>query len=1120
MKAKLNYKNRKTIIIIIATIALLALSVTGIYVFTKGNDSTEAFTDGNNIIEGSSQNGIQEGSHLDEGQTTNPNIDFENEETENILTEETEENDEMTGSTVSTIMPNVPNQEYITERQEEVEKLIYEGFLVGWMPISLSTLIDDIGLNKVEQNLDYTVQKVATLVNGEALVKDENGKVITKVQRGDKVTYVITIENIGNVTLQNVKVVDELIKYEDTIKVLAIGDKKEITVEYIVDETDMDENEEIINVVKATVTDPTNPENKIEKEDDEVVPVNPYITIKGTKTWIDYNNQENTRPDAITVEVLNGETVVDTITVTEEDGWAYTSKELPKYADKNATEEITYTVREVAVEGYTTTYNKNNVVNTINSVPTVTVSGIKTWVDYKNQENTRPFRIIVEVLNGEIVVDTIIVTAENGWRYTSKELPKYANKNATEKINYTVRETKVDSDYIATAGTGKYDIVNTLKIVPKTQITVRKVWADANNQDGNRPSNIKIQLFANGVAQGDAVTLTESNKIQADANVWEYTFKDLDKYNSSNKIINYEVKEVLSNGTPIENNGTNVEYTVTYQKDISKGIITITNSYIPKTINITTTKIWVDNNNEYGDRPSSITIKLYNENKVVNVEPVVSKQGSKWVYTFSNLPKYSAGKLITYTAKELRPDGSIVEHNKEYNSKYLTTYNGNTITNTLMITVSGIKTWDDKNSPVATIPEKITVEVLNGNTVVDTITPVTSANGWKYTSKKLPKYTSNNVAIEYTVREKTVTGYTPDYSDRKVAANGNIIANIKNTLKPFTQYTANVEEISMTTINKNVYIVLDASSSMNATITGTSDVKMEVACDQVASLIRRVFASSTGSKVKLITFNKDTTVNKSRVLGVFVYGTASNATEGEALAKEIEAVKEAPWTKQYGKTKTYGTDMYAALTKLNKEIVNDDNNGTITSAEKEKNIVIFVGDGSPTSPDDNSSYPGNKIDENKISNPNADCPIYNTAREIKKKVSKFYTLGFDLNLSGESYNSEQAKQIIKNIGTEYYDVKNITQFTNAFDSIFKGMNTNRFNRTTQTYNPIITIVANGNVKIGDGITLTSTNKGEKKFKTQKQIDDTNGITYTSKTHTFTIDTRVFTGNISLKYTIE
>ena len=76
------------------------------------------------------------------------------------------------------------------------------------------------------------------------------------------------------------------------------------------------------------------------------------------------NDNEEQRPDSITVNLLENGTTVNSTEVTENnDGkWVYEFKDLPKY--KNGTE-IQYTVKEDAVARYETTYSGYNIINTL-----------------------------------------------------------------------------------------------------------------------------------------------------------------------------------------------------------------------------------------------------------------------------------------------------------------------------------------------------------------------------------------------------------------------------------------------------------------------------------------------------------------------------------------------------------------------------------------------------------------------------------------------------------------------------------------------------------------------------------------------------------------------------------
>ena len=67
----------------------------------------------------------------------------------------------------------------------------------------------------------------------------------------------------------------------------------------------------------------------------------------------------------------------------------------------------------------------------------------------------------------------------------------------------------------------------------KTKRTVKKIWNDNHDEYGVRPSEIKVQLLANGSNYGDEITLNDSNS-------WQYTWSNL----------------------PISNNGTNITYSI------------------------------------------------------------------------------------------------------------------------------------------------------------------------------------------------------------------------------------------------------------------------------------------------------------------------------------------------------------------------------------------------------------------------------------------------------------------------------------------------------------------------------------------------------------------------------
>ena len=84
--------------------------------------------------------------------------------------------------------------------------------------------------------------------------------------------------------------------------------------------------------------------------------------VSGTKTWDDNKNQDGKRPKKITVRLYaNGEEIKSQEVKPDESGnWKYSFTGLNKYENGK---EITYTVKEDKVEGYTSTIDHYNITN-------------------------------------------------------------------------------------------------------------------------------------------------------------------------------------------------------------------------------------------------------------------------------------------------------------------------------------------------------------------------------------------------------------------------------------------------------------------------------------------------------------------------------------------------------------------------------------------------------------------------------------------------------------------------------------------------------------------------------------------------------------------------------------
>jgi len=546
------------------------------------------------------------------------------------------------------------------------------------------------------------------------------------------------------------------------------------------------------------------------------------VKVSGQKKWDDAENQDGKRPASVKVKILNGDTVVDEQNVTSANEWKYESKALPKYA---AGQEITYTVSEEAVPGYTSKVDGYNITNSY-TPETTTVSGSKTWEDGDNQDGKRPASITVNLLANGQKVNTQTVGEAEGWSYNFTGLPVYKDG---QRITYTVTEEAVPGYSTNLNG---YNITNSYT-PEKTEITASKTWNDSDNQDGKRPTKISIKLMK---TVGGVKTEVASKEVTA-ADQWQTKFENLPVYENGQKI-DYSIEEddvagytkeikdftVTNSYTPemikisgqkvwddadnqdgkrpasvkvkVKNGNTVVDelevtaandwkfeskalpkyaagqeiaYTVTeeavadYQTKIDK--FTITNSYTPQSTEYAVTKVWDDANNQDGKRPASITVQLY---RSINGQDPVAVAGktltltadnevaaNTWKASFTNLPQFDKGQEITYSVKE---DDATVAALKE--KGYSPKVEGQTITNSHtpeQVKVSGQKVWDDADDQDGKRPTSITVKVMDGSTVVDTL-EVTADNGWKFESKDLPKY-RNGQEIVYTLKEDAVAQY-------------------------------------------------------------------------------------------------------------------------------------------------------------------------------------------------------------------------------------------------------------------------------------------------------------------------------------------------------------------------
>lgn len=453
-------------------------------------------------------------------------------------------------------------------------------------------------------------------------------------------------------------------------------------------------------------------------------------TIRVTKKWEDNSNQDNKRPEKITVKLKatvreNGASkdVTNKITaLTGNNGSERTISgdlkvanwnpiewtDLPVYMDGK---QISYSVEEKSIPDYTSEitepkYNETDKIYEVTITNThkadlVSKTAIKVWHDDSDRDGKRPDKVrfqLYKVVNG--------------------------------------KETAVEED-------------------------------------------------GNGKKGSQIVTVTG----QSNADIWTVTWEKLPKFEDGTEI-KYIVKEMsLTNTGEISK-----EELGKYSKASSTDGLTITNTYKPETVNKTVKKLWNDGNNVSKLRSDievtlkaqidtskdpknpelqSVDVRKYDENANIFVDAEATQtlrliDGESATYTWENLPKYwrwTDGKtyLIKYSVEEVTdtiPNGYTPEYSEEQDNTFVITNNYTPETTSVEVS----KIWNDNNNSDGVRPKSIKLQLkANGKNSYNTHEQTLDANG-KWDGKSWTTVPHELGIVEVTPTDYTVSPWiiTPD----------------------------------------------------------------------------------------------------------------------------------------------------------------------------------------------------------------------------------------------------------------------------------------------------------------------------------------------------------------------
>lgn len=481
------------------------------------------------------------------------------------------------------------------------------------------------------------------------------------------------------------------------------------------------------------------------------------FNIPVAKTWEDNGNQDGVRPSAIHVTLMGSDGNVYEANLTAAGKWKYEFKDLPRYWMEGVA--IDYTLNEEAVNGYTykiegdadTGFTVTN--EHISAVTNVVVN--KYWEDAANQDGVRPDSVSVTLSGSDGKTYKATLTKDGGFSETFENLPVFFS-NGT-KITYTVTEDAVAgyTSKTVTDDTG-YVLSITNTHTPETiSKTITKTWDDNDNQDGIRPTNVKVELYG---TDGTLRTqyLTKDNN-------WSYSFENLPKYQNEGTIILYTSKEEAVDG-----------YT---QKSITTTAgFDLTNTHEIQTADYEVKKVWIDDNDRDGARPTSITLTLTGSDGSKYTKQMTAADNWNAV-TFERVPMFNGGKYITYTLTENEVPSYINSIEVSEDGKHFT------ITNThapdhAIINITEV--WHDENDQDGIRPKKVTAIIVGSNGNRHEV-PLHSSGDWHYTCDDLVKYWKNGQLVDYTVEAVMIDGYTSE-----VKSLGNNVFKVHNTHIPET----------------------------------------------------------------------------------------------------------------------------------------------------------------------------------------------------------------------------------------------------------------------------------------------------------------------------------------------
>jgi len=429
-----------------------------------------------------------------------------------------------------------------------------------------------------------------------------------------------------------------------------------------------------------------------------------------------------------------------------------------KFTELPSGTKYTLTEDDYTEEGYISNEKEHTGIIAKGDVNTITVN------NDKSQEKQKTKLIVRKITTGEgadLTKKFEFTLTVNGTVLDTFELANGETKEFTLEIGdvYEVTEKNYAADRYyqvgaencaGTMSVSEITATKTNKYTPggsgddDIDVTVKKEW----KTNSTIPASVKVQLYENGTAYGEAVLLSNDNS-------WTYTWRNLSKDST------WTVDEL--------------DVPSRFSKKITGSVtegFTITNTYYSGggggTTSVSVEKVWDDSNDKDNLRPDSIKVQLYENGSEYGL-PVTLSASNGWSTRWTHLSKgstWTVDEVDVPTGYTKRISGSASDGFRITN-----THTPGSSEDKDYTSVTVKKAWSVPEG--VKIPESVEITLYRNNAKYSTAV-LNNSNAWTYTWTRLDKNSS------WTVDELTVPdGFRKTISGS--ADSGFVVTNIYRT---------------------------------------------------------------------------------------------------------------------------------------------------------------------------------------------------------------------------------------------------------------------------------------------------------------------------------------------------